>query len=80
MFGTYLCLWSVISTIHEFTWIIIKISLTFKAQSNDWILSKITSGNGKYVSLSGNLSWTNDNEIVASIKLIARVTNAEKFN
>lgn len=61
---------------HEFTWIMMRISLTFSAQSMAVTLSSTMSGNGLYTSRSGNRSCTSDNETVANIMLDASSTKA----
>lgn len=65
---------------HELTWIIIRISLTFKAHSCDGIISRNTSGSGLYILRSGNRSWTRDKDTVAKVIFAAKITNAEIRN
>lgn len=70
---TYRCLWNMIRMMHDCTWIIIKISLIFSAQSRDGMLSRNTSGSG---SLSGTRSWTRAKDTVAKVIFAANIRNA----
>lgn len=66
------------SAIQQLTWIIIRISLTFKAHSSSVTLSRNMSGSGLYLSRSGSLSWTRDKDNVAKVIFAANITNAAK--
>lgn len=66
------------SAIQQLTWIIIRISLTFKAHSSSDTLSRNMSGSGLYFSRSGSLSWTRDKDNVAKVIFAANITNATK--
>lgn len=57
--------------------IMMSISEISKAQVADGTLSRNISGNGLYLFLSGNLSWTRASEVVVRIKFTANIRNAE---
>lgn len=74
---THRCLWNVINKTQQFTWTIIKISLTSNAHDCGGTLSRKTSGSGPYIFLSGIRSWTRDKDTVAKVIFAAKITNAE---